>query len=74
MKQTRGLTIGRPSSNKEAAIKALNNQKYSRINIDLPPEIHKNLKLFAIQRGVSVANLIRELIDKNIPLITIKSG
>jgi hypothetical protein len=37
-----------------------------RINFDLDPEIHRRLKMRAVSRGVSVAQIVRQLIDDDL--------
>lgn len=34
-----------------------------RVNFDLDPETHRRLKIRAVNQGVSVAQLVRELIE-----------
>ncbi|MGV7243798.1 toxin-antitoxin system HicB family antitoxin [Caballeronia sp. M23-90] len=37
-----------------------------RLNLDLDPELHRSLKIRAIEQGMSVAQLVRGLIVKEI--------
>jgi predicted HicB family RNase H-like nuclease len=37
-----------------------------RLNLDLDPEIHKQLKLRAVENGTTIAKLVRDLIAREI--------
>lgn len=37
-----------------------------RLNLDLDPDLHRRLKLRAVESGISVAALVRELIMKDL--------
>ncbi len=65
-----GLTAGRPSENKKAqALKAVSEDKGSmvRVNFELDEAEHLKLKIYAAKERRSIAEILRELIDKNIP-------
>lgn len=70
MSKTLGLSAGRPSENKKAqALKAVSEDKGStvRVNFDLDEAEHIKLKIYAAKERRSIAEILRELIDKNIP-------
>lgn len=65
-----GLTAGRPSENKKAqALKAVSEDKGQmvRVNFELDEAEHLKLKIYAAKERRSIAEILRELIDKNIP-------
>ena len=65
-----GLTAGRPSENKKAqALKAVSDDKgpMVRVNFELDEAEHLKLKIYAAKERRSIAEILRELIDKNIP-------
>lgn len=65
-----GLAAGRPSVNKKAqALKALSDVKgpMVRVNFELEESEHMKLKVYAAKERRSIAEILRELIDKNIP-------
>jgi predicted HicB family RNase H-like nuclease len=37
-----------------------------RLNLELDVEVHRRLKIHAVERGVSVAKLVRALIDQEL--------
>ncbi|SAK96727.1 hypothetical protein AWB82_07063 [Caballeronia glebae] len=37
-----------------------------RLNLDLDPEVHKQLKLRAVENGTTVAKLVRDLITREL--------
>jgi predicted HicB family RNase H-like nuclease len=37
-----------------------------RLNLDLDPDLHRSLKIRAIEQGVTVAQLVRSLINKEL--------
>lgn len=37
-----------------------------RLNLDLDPEVHKQLKLRAVENGTTIAKLVRDLITREI--------
>ena len=37
-----------------------------RVNFDVDPELHRRLKIRAIDRGISVAELVRGLIERDL--------
>ncbi|MBU2767348.1 MAG: plasmid partition protein ParG [Acidithiobacillus ferrivorans] len=70
MSKSLGLSAGRPSeSRKAAALKAISDDKGSmvRVNFELDEAEHLKLKIFAAKARRSIAEILRELIDKNIP-------
>ena len=65
-----GLTAGRPSENKKAAaLKAMSEDKSQlvRVNFELDEDKHLKLKIYAAKERRSIAEILRELIEKNIP-------
>jgi len=74
MEKPSGLSIGRPSTNKALALKSLTTEKPVRVNVDLSPEQHKNLKFHAIEQSKSVSDILRDLIDTHIPKIKISKA
>jgi len=65
-----GLSAGRPSeSKKAAALRAVADDKgpLVRVNFELDEAEHLKLKIFAAKTRRSIAEILRELIDKNIP-------
>jgi hypothetical protein len=37
-----------------------------RVNFDMDPEAHQRLKMRAVMRGISIAQLVRELIENDL--------
>jgi len=37
-----------------------------RLNLDLEPELHRRLKLLAVESGVTIAQLVRTLIAREL--------
>lgn len=37
-----------------------------RLNLDLDPEVHRRLKLRATEQGISIAQLVRTLISREV--------
>lgn len=65
-----GLSAGRPSETKKAAaLKAVASDKgpLVRVNFELDEVAHMRLKIHAAKSRRSIAEVLRELIDKNIP-------
>lgn len=65
-----GLSAGRPSETKKAAaLKAIASDKSPvvRVNFELDETTHMRLKIHAAKSRCSIAEVLRELIDKNIP-------
>jgi hypothetical protein len=66
-----GLTAGRPSENKKAqtSLKDVSGDKgpMVQVNFKLDDAKHLNLKIYAARERRSIADIIRELIDRNIP-------
>ena len=66
------LTAGRPSERGDAAkAKMLADladkiTKPVRVNFDLDRERHQRLKLLAVQRGKSVTDILRDLVDREL--------
>jgi len=51
----------------KSVLKDTNNQK--RINFDVPEEMHKKIKMFATERGISIKKwILRTLINEIIKL------
>lgn len=66
-----GLSAGRPSdSKKAAAMKAVASDKGAmvRVNFELDEVEHLKLKIYAAKSRRSIAEILRELIDKHIPV------
>lgn len=64
-----GLLAGRPSENrkKQALAAVANKGQTVRVNFDLSDDEHMRLKMFAVKSRRTVSEIMRELIDKNIP-------
>lgn len=65
-----GLAAGRPSANRKAqALKDLTDIKgpMVRVNFELEQSEHMKLKVYAARERRSIAEILRELIDRNIP-------
>lgn len=65
-----GLSAGRPSENKKAqALKAVSEDKGQmvRVNFELDEADHLKLKIYAAKERRSISEILRELIEKNIP-------
>lgn len=65
-----GLSAGRPSdSKKAAAMKAVASDKGAmvRVNFELDEANHLKLKIYAAKSRRSITEILRELINKNIP-------
>lgn len=64
------LKPGRPSdaAPKAALLSDLRDEKAKqvRINFDIEADRHKALKLLAVQRDKSIADILRELIDREL--------
>lgn len=39
-----------------------------RVNVDLDPEVHRSLKLLAMDRHTNIAGLLRELISRELAI------
>lgn len=39
-----------------------------RVNVDLDPEVHRSLKLLAMDRHTNIAGLLRELINRELAI------
>jgi len=64
------LSAGRPSENKKAqALKAMSEDKslMVRVNFELDEAEHLKLKIYSAKEKRSIAEILRELIGKNIP-------
>ncbi len=59
-----GLKAGRPSERQPAI--SLNDLKSDtvRLNVDIDKDLHKKLKLHAVERECSVAEVVRELLRR----------
>lgn len=64
-----GLLAGRPSENrkKQALAAVADKGQTVRVNFDLSDDEHMRLKMFAVKSRRTVSEIMRELIDKNIP-------
>lgn len=65
-----GLAAGRPSESKKAqALKAVSEDKgpMVRVNFELDEAEHLKLKIYAAKERRSIAEILRDLIDRNIP-------
>ena len=40
--------------------------KPKRLTIDIHPDLHKRLKISCVQRGIQIADLLRQLIDTDL--------
>lgn len=70
MSKPLGLSAGRPSENKKAAaMKAIIDDRGQmvRVNFELNEAEHLKLKIYAAKNRRSIAEILRDLIDKNIP-------
>jgi hypothetical protein len=67
-----GLSAGRPSENrKKQALEAVADKGQTvRVNFDLSDDEHMRLKMFAVKSRRSVSEILRELIDQNIPKLS----
>jgi hypothetical protein len=66
-----GLSAGRPSESKKAqALKAVSEDKSQmvRVNFELDEAAHLKLKIYAAKERRSISEILRELIEKNIPV------
>ena len=43
------------------------NENTKRLTFDVSPALHYRLKLEAVKRGVQMADIVRELLDSNLP-------
>lgn len=58
-----GLKAGRPSEQRQPVSLSDLKPDTVRLNVDIDKELHKKLKLHAAQRGCSVAEVVRELLQ-----------
>jgi hypothetical protein len=67
-----GLSAGRPSeTRKKQALAAVADEvRTVRVNFDLDDNTHMRLKLYAVKSRRSVSEIMRELVEKNIPQIS----
>ena len=67
-----GLSAGRPSENrKKQALEAVADKGQTvRVNFDLSDDEHMRLKMYAVTSRRSVSQILRELIDQNIPKLS----
>ena len=67
-----GLSAGRPSENrkKQALAAVADKGQTVRVNFDLSDDEHMRLKMFAVKSRRTVSEIMRELIDKNIPRLS----
>ncbi|TDR27803.1 plasmid partition protein ParG [Hydromonas duriensis] len=68
MSKKLGLSAGRPSSSKAAALKAISetDEKLERVTVELSPELHLRLRTFCFKNKRTMSSVLRELVDKNI--------
>lgn len=67
-----GLAAGRPSANENRKVQAMAelaqiSMRQVRVNFDLDEDEHVRLKVYAAQNKRTVAEILRDLIDKHIP-------
>lgn len=67
-----GLAAGRPSANESRKAQAMAElaripARQVRVNFDLEEDEHVRLKIYAAQSKRTVAEILRDLIDKHIP-------
>ena len=64
-----GLAPGRPSEQKTAALKSLSDMKavMVRVNFELDEVEHLKLKIYAAKSRRSISDILRELIEREIP-------
>jgi len=67
-----GLTAGRPSENrkKQALAAVAEKDQTVRVNFDLSDDDHMRLKMHAVKSRQSISQIMRDLIDKNIPKLS----
>jgi len=67
-----GLTAGRPSENrkKQALAAVADKDQTVRVNFDLSDDDHMRLKMHAVKSRQSISQIMRDLIDKNIPKLS----
>jgi len=67
-----GLAAGRPSENrkKQALASMAEENRTVRVNFDLDDEAHMRLKIYAVKSRRSVSEVMRELINNNIPQLS----
>ena len=58
-----GLKAGRPSEQAQAVSLSDLKPETVRLNVDIDKELHKKLKLHAVERGCTVAEVVRELLQ-----------
>jgi hypothetical protein len=56
------LKAGRPSK----AVNKLEEKKSVRLNFDLSEDLHTKLKLFAVSNKISIADILRELVEQKV--------
>jgi len=59
-----GLKAGRPSGQQQALSLSDLKPETVRLNVDIDKDLHKKLKLHAVERGCSVADVVRELLSE----------
>lgn len=52
------LKPGRPSTNKENALKLLEKEKIVKININIAKSFHKEIKRFALEKDINITELV----------------
>jgi hypothetical protein len=43
-----------------------NKDKVKRLTVDIPEELHRKFKVYCIEKGVNMADVIREMIEERI--------
>ena len=63
-----GMRAGRPSANKAAQTLAdfADKPNSVRINFDISRDLHKKLKIHAVETGQTVSDILRELVQKKL--------
>lgn len=65
-----GLSAGRPSENRKSqALAAVvsDEPRKVRVNFELSEDEHMRLKMYAVKTKRSISEIMRELIEKNVP-------
>ena len=66
-----GLSAGRPSENRKSqALAAVvsDSVRKVRVNFELSEDEHMRLKMYAVKSKRSISEIMRELIEKNVPV------
>ena len=54
----------RPSEGKQAALDVLSADEKVRLNLDIPKQTMRQLKMCAVEGDCSVSDIVRKLVDK----------